>query len=139
MCRSNKMAGFPSGKKPTPSVSTAITAHSAALLPLMSFEQLTISRSIKGLPLVGKFIFLSFKEKIFGRFKRCTEGKGAYSEHLYYYKKNMKRANFCGFFASVAAEPRPQRKRAPKISLRGPLTYEFWCGWQELNPRPLGS
>jgi hypothetical protein len=27
-----------------------------------------------------------------------------------------------------------KQKRHPKVAF-----FNFWCGWQELNPRPLGS
>jgi hypothetical protein len=31
-----------------------------------------------------------------------------------------------------------EKEKSPQISLRA-FSYELWCGWQELNPRPLGS
>jgi hypothetical protein len=32
-----------------------------------------------------------------------------------------------------------RKEKRPEDFSSGLSSYEFWCGWQELNPRPLGS
>jgi hypothetical protein len=36
-------------------------------------------------------------------------------------------------------DPGVEKKKGLKISLQALRLTNFWCGWQESNPRPLGS
>gem|GEM_PF-5595229 len=57
---------------------------------------------------------------------------------------NIKDAKFLNYCTSAPAAALLRRKararKKARRSLSKPLiSYELWCGWQELNPRPLGS
>ena len=44
-----------------------------------------------------------------------------------------------GTFTHKSAPMLGAQENGPDDFSTGPSSYECWCGWQELNPRPLGS